>query len=140
MTIRIGILIFDDAEELDFVGPFEVFTMARASDPAFEVRLVAATRDPVRCAKGMRVLPDATLESCGKLDVLLVPGGQGTRREVANPALLDWIPQTAKTATWVTRACARRSRRLPRSTARSSCRPTALSRRRASSSMRPTPT
>ncbi|HWD26270.1 MAG TPA: DJ-1/PfpI family protein [Rhizomicrobium sp.] len=105
MTMRIGILLFADAEELDFVGPFEVFTMARSMDPAFEIQLVAESLDPVRCAKGMRVLPDATLAACGKLDLILVPGGQGTRRGVENKPLLDWIAATAKTATWVTSVC-----------------------------------
>ncbi len=106
MTMRIGILIFDDAEELDFVGPFEVFTMARAVKPdSFEIVLIAERDAPVRCAKGMRVLPDATTATCGKLDVLLVPGGQGTRREVGNRALLDWIASVAKTAAWITSVC-----------------------------------
>ena len=106
MTVRIGILLFDDAEELDFVGPFEVFTMAKTSAPDdFHIQLIAQTMEPVRCAKGMRVLPDATLETCGKLDVLLVPGGQGTRREVENKALLDWIAMVAKTTTWTTSVC-----------------------------------
>jgi transcriptional regulator GlxA family with amidase domain len=96
MTIRIGILIFDGAEELDFVGPWEVFTMARAlSSNACEVLLVAEREEAVRCAKGMRVLPDATLAKCGQLDVILVPGGQGTRREVENKVLLEWIELTA---------------------------------------------
>jgi transcriptional regulator GlxA family with amidase domain len=106
MTVRIGILLFDDAEELDFVGPFEVFTMAKASAPDdFNIQLIAQTLEPVRCAKGMRVLPDATLETCGKLDVILIPGGQGTRREVSNQPLLDWIASVAQTATWVTSVC-----------------------------------
>ncbi len=106
MTMRIGILIFDDAEELDFVGPFEVFTMDRALKPdAFEVLLIAERAAPVRCAKGMRVLPDATTADCGALDVLLVPGGQGTRREVANRALLDWIAGVAASAAWITSVC-----------------------------------
>jgi transcriptional regulator GlxA family with amidase domain len=106
MTIRIGLLIFDGAEELDFVGPWEVFTMAKAGKPdAIEVRLVAEQERPVTCAKGMRVLPDATTASCGKLDVLLIPGGMGTRREVENKQLLDWIAGVAKTATWITSVC-----------------------------------
>jgi transcriptional regulator GlxA family with amidase domain len=105
MTMRIGILLFAGAEELDFVGPFEVFTMARSMDPAFEIQLVAESLDPVRCAKGMRVLPDATLAACGKLDLILVPGGQGTRRGAENKPLLDWIAAAAKTATWVTSVC-----------------------------------
>jgi transcriptional regulator GlxA family with amidase domain len=106
MTLRIGILIFDGAEELDFVGPYEVFTMARAAKPgALEVLLVAERDQAVRCAKGMRVLPDATTASCGPLDVLLVPGGIGTRREAENKPLLDWIAETALSAKWITSVC-----------------------------------
>lgn len=106
MTIKIGILIFDGAEELDFVGPWEVFTMAKALKPdTSEVMLVAERDAPVRCAKGMRVLPDTTTAACGVLDVLLIPGGQGTRREVENKALLAWIVATAKSARWVTSVC-----------------------------------
>jgi transcriptional regulator GlxA family with amidase domain len=106
MGLRIGILIFDDAEELDFVGPYEVFTMARQlKADGSEVLLVAERDAPVTCAKGMRVLPHATTADCGKLDILLVPGGQGTRREVENTALLRWIADTAKTATWITSVC-----------------------------------
>ena len=106
MTIRIGILIFDGAEELDFVGPWEVFTMARAlSSNACEVLLIAERDEAVRCAKGMRVLPDATLTTCGTLDVILVPGGQGTRREVENKSLLEWIERSSRTAKWTTSVC-----------------------------------
>jgi transcriptional regulator GlxA family with amidase domain len=106
MTIRIGILIFDGAEELDFVGPYEVFTMARAlRADSCEVNLIAERDAPVRCAKGMRVLPDVTTATCGTLDVLLVPGGQGTRREVENKPLLGWIAEIAKSAKWVTSVC-----------------------------------
>src|SRR5665213_206025 len=111
MTLRIGIFIFDDAEELDFVGPWEVFTVANqvfahlGKDRAHDVVLIAERDGPVRCAKGMRVLPDFTTENCGALDVLLVPGGQGTRREVNNKPLLDWIAKTAAGCKWVTSVC-----------------------------------
>ena len=106
MTKTIGILVFDDAEELDFVGPWEVFAMANmvAAD-THKVLLVAEHDRPIRCAKAMRVLPDATLGVCPKLDVILVPGGQGTRREVDNPALLAWIGKTAADCEWVTSVC-----------------------------------
>nr|WP_304045398.1 DJ-1/PfpI family protein [Jatrophihabitans endophyticus] len=79
--MRIAILVFDGAEELDFVGPWEVLSFwARevASEPV-EVMLVGPSTEPVVCAKGLRVLPDRTLEGIGALDVLLVPGGSGTR-------------------------------------------------------------
>jgi transcriptional regulator GlxA family with amidase domain len=106
MPIRIGILIFEGAEELDFVGPWEVFTMARAlKSDSCEVMLVAEREAPVRCAKGMRVLPDTTTAACTALDVLLIPGGQGTRREVDNKSLLAWIAQISATARWVTSVC-----------------------------------
>lgn len=106
MTTRIGILIFDGAEELDFVGPYEVFAMARAAKPdAYEVLLIAERAGPVTCAKGMQVIPHATTADCGKLDIIVVPGGQGTRREVKNEKLLTWIAEAAKTCTWVTSVC-----------------------------------
>jgi transcriptional regulator GlxA family with amidase domain len=110
-ALRIAILIFDGAEELDFVGPWEVFTVANqvaahfGKEPLHEVFLVAETERPVSCAKGMRVLPDKTTTNCDTLDVLLVPGGQGTRREVDNKALLDWIAKVARGAKWVTSVC-----------------------------------
>lgn len=106
MTIRIGIVAFDDAEELDFVGPWEVFTMGSQVEPnAHEVLLVAEKDAPVRCAKGLRVLPDVTFANCPPLDVLLIPGGIGTRREVENPVMLEWIAKTAPTCRFVTSVC-----------------------------------
>ncbi|HTQ13516.1 MAG TPA: DJ-1/PfpI family protein [Rhizomicrobium sp.] len=111
MTSTIGILVFDGAEELDFVGPWEVFTMvsevsARAGkDRPHEVKLVAERPEPVRCAKGMRVVPDVTTAQCGKLDVLLIPGGMGTRREAKNGALLAWVAKTAASCQWITSVC-----------------------------------
>ncbi|HEY0281878.1 MAG TPA: DJ-1/PfpI family protein [Rhizomicrobium sp.] len=111
MTISIGILVFDGVEELDFVGPWEVFTMAnevrkqRGQGPVHDVTLIAGSGRPVVCAKGMRVLPDLTTAQCAKLDVLLIPGGIGTRREATNRALLEWIATIARAAKWVTSVC-----------------------------------
>jgi transcriptional regulator GlxA family with amidase domain len=111
MTITIGILVFDGAEELDFVGPWEVFTMTNelftrdGKERPHEVLLVAEHDTPFRCAKGMRVLPDVTTANCPPLDVLLIPGGQGTRREVSNAPLLAWIAATAAKCKWITSVC-----------------------------------
>jgi transcriptional regulator GlxA family with amidase domain len=108
---KIGILVFDGAEELDFVGPYEVFTMTnevfqrRGETRPHEILLVAEHDRPVECAKGMRVLPHRTIATCPALDVVLVPGGQGTRREVENQTLLAWIRDTAANCTWVTSVC-----------------------------------
>jgi transcriptional regulator GlxA family with amidase domain len=101
-----GLLIFEGAEELDFVGPWEVFSVSsQLRDHADTVHLIAQGADPVKCGNGMRVLPDRTLDDHPQLDVLLVPGGQGTRREVKNPVIIDWIRKTAADATWVTSVC-----------------------------------
>ncbi len=111
MPRNIGILIFDGVEELDFVGPWEVFTMANevapkfALEPPFTVQLIAEAMAPVRCAKAMRVLPDRIIRDTPALDILLVPGGIGTRREAANLTLLAWIRQIATNAEWITSVC-----------------------------------
>jgi transcriptional regulator GlxA family with amidase domain len=111
MALRLGILIFPDAEELDFVGPWEVFTMANEvaghdGTPApFEPLMIAQTKEPVRCRKGMQVIPHATTADCGKLDIILIPGGQGTRAEVKNEKLLAWIAKTAADCGWITSVC-----------------------------------
>ena len=101
----IGILLFDGAEELDFVGPWEVFTMAAASVPDARVVTLAESSGPIRCAKGLRVLPDLELASAPDLDCILVPGGQGTRRELENRALLDWLAKAGARCRWVTSVC-----------------------------------
>jgi len=105
-----GMLLFDDAEELDFVGPWEVITTsamlrAQSGHPPDTVVTIAERPGPVRCAKGLRVLPDHTLDDHPRLDVLLVPGGMGTRREVSNAKVIDWIDATARGSSWVTSVC-----------------------------------
>src|SRR5690348_8030745 len=98
-----GLLVFEDAEELDFVGPWEVFTAsAMIREEADQAVLIAEDGGPVRCSKGLRVLPDRTLADHPPLDVLLVPGGRGARRAVANPAVIDWIKKTSAAVAWVT--------------------------------------
>ncbi|WP_214415874.1 DJ-1/PfpI family protein [Sphaerisporangium fuscum] len=102
-----GLLIFDDAEELDFAGPWEVFgasSMIRGG--ADTLALIAEHPGPVRCAKGMRVLPDHTLDDHPPLDVLLIPGGRGAREaQPGNKVVTDWIATTAAQATWVASVC-----------------------------------
>ncbi|NQY57219.1 MAG: DJ-1/PfpI family protein [Ilumatobacteraceae bacterium] len=103
-----GLLVFDDAEELDFVGPWEVFTastMVIGADGDHHVSMVAERNEPVRCAKGMAVIPHHTLDDHPAYDVVLVPGGMGTRTEVNNERVLDWLTRVALTATWMTSVC-----------------------------------
>lgn len=90
--MNFGVLIFPDAEELDFVGPWEMLTMWRqlAGGPGNCV-IVAQEKAPVVCAKGLSVNPHESFCSCPELDYLLIPGGQGTRAEVSNQALLEFV-------------------------------------------------
>ncbi len=93
----VGILIFDDVEVLDFCGPFEVFSTARPEgDDGDDARLftaitIAEQNRLITCRGGLLVQPHATIGDHPPLDILIVPGGQGTRRELHNERLLDWI-------------------------------------------------
>ncbi len=110
MPQTIGLLLFGGAEELDFVGPWEVFTVSRMvlesqEQSAHTCVLVSQLGKTVQCAKGMRVETDHAFADAPALDVMLVPGGQGTRKEVTNQDLLKWVRDTAETCRWVTSVC-----------------------------------
>jgi len=108
MAMRtLALLLFDDVEVLDFAGPFEVFSVAdRFTDPpAFHVVTVAEQAGPVRARGGLSVNPDCTLADCPPPDILLVPGGQGTRRQMHNAILVDWVRATASRAELVLSVC-----------------------------------
>ena len=107
-----GVLVFDDVEVLDFCGPFEVFGAVRLDEnrrreepSPFDVFLVAETNSPVTTSAGMRVLPRHSFDTCPTLDVLVVPGGWGTRREVDNPRLVGWIADRAPGTQLLTSVC-----------------------------------
>jgi transcriptional regulator GlxA family with amidase domain len=109
MTVY-GVVVFDGAEELDFVGPWEVFTasemvLASGTLEPDRVMTIAERADPVRCAKGLRVIPDRTFADHPPLDVVLLPGGMGTRREQHNAALLEWLRSVSASAAWTTSVC-----------------------------------
>jgi transcriptional regulator GlxA family with amidase domain len=100
--VTTGILLFEDVEELDFAGPWEVLTAARKEGDV--VVTVAEHAGPVRAAKGLRVVPDHTFDTCPDLDVVVVPGGQGTRR-TDDDVLVAWLAKAAERAEWVTSVC-----------------------------------
>ncbi|HUI24741.1 MAG TPA: DJ-1/PfpI family protein [Candidatus Kryptonia bacterium] len=105
MSRTIGIVLFDDAEELDWAGPWEVFTATASVYPGDRVVTIAQESHPIRCAKGLRVLPDHAFADAPPLDVVLVPGGVGTLREVENPAMLSWLREAAGRCQWITSVC-----------------------------------
>lgn len=91
-ALRVGLVVFDDAEELDVVGPYEVLT-AWAQASALRPEVVMFSRDGhgIRCAKGLRLLPEAGADEVGPLHVLVHPGGQGTRPLTVDSTYLAWI-------------------------------------------------
>lgn len=116
MTTRnVGILIFDDVEALDFSGPFEVLSMASAVTPAgesrpFAVFLIGEDFRPYRASGGIagvgyQVIPHYTFNNCPQLDLVVVPGGAGTRVEDKNPTTLDWLETAAGTAEVAASVC-----------------------------------
>ena len=100
-----GIVLFPDAEELDWAGPYEVFGMAAKTLENVRVVTVAETRDPVTGFNGLRALPDYDFGDAPELDVVLVPGGQGTRQQVDNPVMTDWLAKIAPRCRWLTSVC-----------------------------------
>lgn len=100
-----GILIFPQVEELDFVGPWEMLTMWGKVADGPHCALVAERLAPVICAKGMSVNPSCDFESCPPLDYLVVPGGIGTRTEVTNPRLIEFISRQAASCQAVLSVC-----------------------------------
>ena len=103
----IGVALFEGAEELDWAGPWEVLAAWATQWPDDGVRVftLARSEGPVSCAKGLRVLPDENWESAPPLDVLVYPGGRGTRVELADPAVLDWVRGLAGNGTLVASVC-----------------------------------
>lgn len=99
MPRNVAILIFDDAEVLDFCGPFEVFAVSRDyhdhTTALFNVYTVAEKDAPVIARNGLSVNPNFTLANCPQPDIVLVPGGRGTRAAMNNPVLIDWLKQQA---------------------------------------------
>jgi transcriptional regulator GlxA family with amidase domain len=107
VATTIGIALFDGAEELDWAGPWEVLAAWAEQWPDDGVRVLTLARADgvVTCAKGLRVLPDETWETAPPLDVLVYPGGRGTRTELKDDAVLDWVRGLAGRGTLVASVC-----------------------------------
>ena len=98
IPLIVGIFIFDDVEILDVAGPFEVFAVTRLNEEQgvkqsspFKVYLIAEKNKQITAIGGLRLTPDVTFSECPELDLLIVPGGWGTRKESTNKILLNWI-------------------------------------------------
>ncbi|MCI0413715.1 DJ-1/PfpI family protein [bacterium] len=117
MTKRLntGILLFPDVEVLDFAGPFEVFSRTRitpgiesrrSNDSApFQVFTVAKSTSKIIATGGLGVLPDYSFSDHPKIDLLVVPGGFGTRSLLSDQETLEWIRNVSSSATLTTSVC-----------------------------------
>jgi transcriptional regulator GlxA family with amidase domain len=102
---RIAIALWDGVEELDFAGPFEVLTAwSRMSERPISVRTVASSAAAVRCSHDLRVVPDTTWAEVGKLDLLVLPGGD-TRPLQADDGFLERLRGVAGSGTLMTSVC-----------------------------------
>jgi putative intracellular protease/amidase len=99
---KIGAVVFPGFELLDLYGPLEMFGMLADE---FEIRLVAELTGPVACGMGPKTVVDDRFSDGVQCDILLVPGGPGTRREVDNKVLCDWLRGQAEAAELVTSVC-----------------------------------
>jgi transcriptional regulator GlxA family with amidase domain len=105
--VNVGIYVYDDAEVLDFAGPYEVFAVAsrlRAEGERISVSLIGATAQPVRARNGFRVVPEYGISAHPQLDVLIVPGGMHLP-EVRKPEVIDWIRSVSADAKIVASVC-----------------------------------
>ena len=109
---KVGILVFPEVEVLDFCGPFEVFSVTRLDEDRrreepspYEVILAAEKKETVVATGGLKVIPDYSLDDCPPLDVLVVPGGWGTLREMNNDRLVAWLSERARQVTTLTSVC-----------------------------------
>lgn len=107
MTRTVGIFLFDEVEVLDFAGPFEVFSVSgrRHQLDLFRVVTVSERGQPIAARNGLLVMPTHSFANCPALDVVLVPGGFGTRREMKNPVVLEWVRSAAERAEYVLSVC-----------------------------------
>jgi transcriptional regulator GlxA family with amidase domain len=105
--LNIAVAVFEAAEELDWAGPWEVLSAWSSGwpDDGVEVFTVADSTDPVQCAKGLRVLTDHSWESAPPIDVLVFPGGRGTRVQLGDESVRARMRELAGRGTLMTSVC-----------------------------------
>ena len=88
---RLGIYVFKDVEIVDFAAPHGVFSVARRFDPELEAFLIADAMRPVQAQAGFTVLPNYAFNDRPAMNAFLIPGGFGTRQEIRNTRLHEFI-------------------------------------------------
>jgi transcriptional regulator GlxA family with amidase domain len=105
--LNTAILIFDDVEVLDFAGPFEVFSVTNelSGYSILDVYTVAREKTPVTARNGLSVNPDYSIDEAPQADILIIPGGSGTRPLLLQHDVLSWISHSAQHADKVLSVC-----------------------------------
>ena len=101
---RLGVYVFKDAEIVDFAAPYGVFSVARRFDPELDAFLIADAARPVQAQAGFTVLPNYSFQDRPAMDAFLIPGGFGTRQEMHNGRLHEFIRRLPD-ATLLTSVC-----------------------------------
>ncbi|GAA0918634.1 MULTISPECIES: DJ-1/PfpI family protein [Streptomyces violaceusniger group] len=106
-TRKIGILLFPDVEELDAIGPWEVLSYwtRNFAEDGWQVFCFSADGNPVTCAKGLTVAAHHAMADLPALDVLLHPGGQGTRPQLGDDQHLEWVRAQRRSVPLMTSVC-----------------------------------
>jgi transcriptional regulator GlxA family with amidase domain len=100
-----AVLVFPGVEELDFVGPWEVFTMAKLIGAPLDAFTVAWPNTEITCAKGLKIIADYSLSEAPHADIVLIPGGKGTRQLAQDDEFNALIRSYLAAATWQTSVC-----------------------------------
>jgi transcriptional regulator GlxA family with amidase domain len=106
--LSIGIVLFEGAEELDWAGPWEVLSYWSKSHPEDNVEVFTVARDnsrPIECAKGLKVLADHSWDSAPQIDVLVYPGGKGTRAQLGDEEVRAWVRSVHERTRLTTSVC-----------------------------------
>ncbi|CAN5569371.1 DJ-1/PfpI family protein [soil metagenome] len=106
-TRNVGILLFEKAELLDFAGPYEAFSSAGRYGGAkyFNTFSVGESKGVITSFNGLPCGVEYSFDDAPEIDILVVPGGQGTRSEIDNPVVIDWINDVAGKAELMTSVC-----------------------------------
>lgn len=105
MARTYGIVLFEGFELLDVFGPAEAFGMLKHFDPANQLLMISHDGGPAASAQGPRVLADHSFASCPPLDLLLLPGGMGTRQGVHDEAQKAFVRERAASTALMTSVC-----------------------------------
>ena len=106
--MKVGILVFNEVEVLDFAGPFEVFSLAEALDRTkiFDVKLVGQTMQTLKARNGLQVVPNCSFEDHPPFDIVIIPGGYGAEEiEINNPVVIDWISEQYRSVKILASVC-----------------------------------